>query len=305
MKQTPITVHVGLMKTATTTLQKRVFPHHEGLNYLGGPEFVDDAICSAIAAISKQDRFMYDGDYHRKQASKIISDAVKQDKPILISAESLSTPTVDRLTKAERIVELFGEVRFLLCLRRPEDLMTSLYSESIKLLNPKSGHLPDLDSWLDREWSDQRATRHTRILDFSALIRCYQNLVGKENVSVVLFEDLCNKPTDYAHQLSDFIGTSSQRTLELLQAPKENRSVTELDYKLFKLSSLLGFRVGNEKLMKFIPRPVKEIIKNSMSGTKKFSMSDEWRERIRVYSREANEDLGKLIGSGPERYDYF
>lgn len=293
------------MKTATTTLQKRVFPQHEELYYLGGPEFQHDAIRHAIGAISKQDRLKYDQTYHEGQTRSILIDARNQDKPVLLSSESLSTPTIDRLTKAERLVELFGDIRILLCLRRPEDLMISLYSESIKQLNPRVHRLPTFDSWLEQEWSNQRATRHTRILDFSCLIRCYQNLVGEENVCVLLFEDLCSEPMEYARQLSEFIGINTQRTLELLQVPKENKSVSQLDYNLIKLSNLLGFRVGNGWLTWFVPRPIKKMVKRSLSGTKRFTMSDEWRERIRAYCREENKDLYKLIGPGPERHDYF
>ncbi|MFV1974447.1 MAG: sulfotransferase domain-containing protein [Candidatus Scalindua sp.] len=305
MKSVPITIHVGLMKTATTSLQNRVFPQHEELNYLGGPEFQQETIRLAIAAISKQDRLMYDQTYHEEQTRNALNEARNQGKPVLLSAESLSTPTVDRLTKAERLVGLFGDIRILICLRRPEDLMTSLYSESIKQLNPKANRLPTLDSWLEQNWSDQRATRHSRILDFYRFIQSYQDLVGEENVCVLLFEELCNEPAEYARQLSEFVGINTQRTLELLQVPKENKSVSQLDYNLFKLSNLLGFRVGNGRLLWFVPRPIKEIVKRSLSGTKHFTMSDEWRERIRAYCREENKDLYKLIGPGPERYDYF
>ncbi len=293
------------MKTATTTLQMRVFPKHEELYYLGGPEYRNEAIRHAIGAITKQDRLLYNQTYHEGQIRNVLDDARNQDKPVLISAESLTTPTVDRVTKAERLLGLFGDIRIMLCLRRPEDLMISLYSESIKELNPRAHRLLTLENWLEQEWSEQRALRNTRILDFSRLIRCYQDLVGEENVCVLLFEDLCKEPVEYARQLSEFIGISHQRTLELLQGHKENKSVSQLDYNLFKLSSLLGYRAEKGPLRRFIPQPIKEMIKGSLSDTKRFSMSDEWRERIRIYCRKENQDLVKLIGSGPERYDYF
>lgn len=305
MKSAPIIIHVGLMKTATTTLQKRVFPQHEELYYLGGPDYQHEAIRQAMGAILLQDRLQYDQIYHEGQIWNILNDARNQGKPVLLSEESLTTLSVDRLTKADRMVGLFGDIRIVLCLRRPEDLMTSFYSESIKQLNTRTHRLPTIDNWLEQEWSVKRATRHTRFLDFSRLIRCYQNLVGEENVCVLLFEDLREEPAEYARQLSEFIGISPQRTLELLQVHKENKSVNQLDYTLIKHSNLLGHRGGKGHFRQYIPRPIKEMVKRSMSGTKRFSMSDEWRERIRAYCREENRDLCKLIGSGPERYDYF
>lgn len=305
MKSAPVFIHVGLMKTATTTLQMRVFPHHEELYYLGGPDYQHEAIRQTMRAISLQDRLHYDQNYHEGQLRKVLHDAGNQGKPILISEESLTTLSIDRVTKAERLVGLFGDIRIVLCLRRPEDLMVSFYSESIKQLNSRTHRFPTLDHWLEQEWSEKRATRYTRFLDFSRLIRCYQNLVGEENVCVLLFEDLRDEPAEYARQLSEFIGINPQRTLELLQVHKENKSVNQLDYTLIRFSSLLGYRGGKENFKRFIPSPVKEMVKRSLSGTKRFSMSDEWRERIRAYCREENRDLCKLIGSGPERYDYF
>lgn len=56
MKKEPIIIHVGLPKTATTTLQMRVFPKHEELYSLGGSEYRNEAIRHAIGAITKQDR---------------------------------------------------------------------------------------------------------------------------------------------------------------------------------------------------------------------------------------------------------
>jgi hypothetical protein len=293
------------MKTATTTLQNRVFSRHEELYYLGGPAFQHEAIRTSIAAICKQDRLHYDQVYHKEQIRNALIYARNQTKPVLLSAESLTTPTVDRLTKAERLIGLFGDIRVVLCLRRPVDLMTSFYSESIKQLNLRTDRLPTLDHWLEQQWSDQRATRPTRFLDYVRLIRCYQELLSAENVCVLLFEDLCNEPEEYAKKLSEFIGINSQRTLELLQAKKENTRMNQLDYILFKLSKPLDALGGGEQLKHYIPQPIKNLVKRSLSSKKQFSMSDEWRGRIRAYCRKENQDLVKLIGSGPERYDYF
>ena len=305
MNTEPVIIHVGLPKTATTTLQMRVFPKHEELFYLGGQEYKHEAIRHAIGAISLEDRLQYDQAYHEGQIHNALADAKNQDKPVLLSAESLTTLAVDRLTKAERLIGLFGDIRIVLCLRRPEDMMISYYSEGIKRLNPRTHRLPNLDDWLEQQWSVQRATRQTRFLDFSRLIRGYRNLVGENNVCVLLFEDLCKEPAEYARQLSEFIGINTQRTLELLQTDRENKRVNQLDYTLLKLNNLPGYRGGNELLRRILPGPVKEMVKSLLSGTKQFSMTDEWRERIRAYCREENQDLVKLIGSGPERYDYF
>ena len=288
MEQSPIYIHVGLMKTATTTLQTRVFPAHDDVYYLGGPEYINNDVRISVAAISKQDRLLFDAKSHNDNIRSTLDYARTQGKSILLSAESLSTPTVDRLTKAERLVEVFGDIRIIICLRHPIDLMTSLYGEAIKQLYPRTQRMPSIDEWLSQEWSDQRATRAARFLDFSRLIHAYYDLLGENNVCAMLFEELRNNPEFFAGKLSEFIGINSTRTHFLLRGREENKRLNQLDYLLFKHSNIFGNNEIKNSIRRLIPAPVKTLVKKSMSGTRQFEMSDLWKKTIMDYSHEVN-----------------
>jgi hypothetical protein len=293
------------MKTATTTLQKRVFQKHEGLYYIGGPEYIDDTFRNAVSAIVKHDRIQYDSAYQKENISNALSLAREQEKPILLSAEALSTQTLDRLTKAERLVDLFDDVKILICLRQPVSLIVSFYSEYVKQINPGFEKLRDLNDWLDCNWSEERATSVTRILDFSCLIKAYRELVGENNVCVMLFEDLSSRPDYFSDQLSEFLGIDSARTLELLKVKRENESVSDLDYRIIKIANRFGSTAWLPYAKSLLPQSAKKLIRKYYSNKKTFPLSDEWKMKIIDYSRHVNHDLCKLIGTGPEKYNYL
>lgn len=292
------------MKTATSTLQTRVFPQHRDLTYLGGPEYKHDAIRAAIADISKQDRLRFDAKSHRQQVEAALSEAPR-GKPIVISSESLTTMSVDRLTKAERLREVFGEIRIVLCLRRPEDLLVSLYSQYLKEFDFRAQRMLSIDDWLEYSWSTERAQRVTRFLDFSPLIRGYQSVFGAENVCVLLFEDLQSAPDFFAQQLSDFLGVSQQYTFNLLQTNRANVRVSRTQYIKIRLQNLVGPAFNIEHFGQSLPPSVRRLAKWFLPGSKQLRLSDSWRKRVRDYSLEVNADLDQLVGDRPHQYDYF
>lgn len=298
-------IHVGLMKTATSMPQTRVFPQHRDLTYLGGPEYKCDTIRAAIADISKQDRLRFDAESHRQQIRIALSEAARGDKPIVISSESLTTMSVDRLTKAERLREVFGDIRIVLCLRRPEDLLISLYSQYLKEFDFQVQRMLSLDEWLEYSWSTERAQRVTRFLDFSPLIRGYHSVFSAENVCVLLFEDLQSAPDFFAQQLSDFIGVNQLCTFDLLQANQVNVRVSRTQYSKIKLQNLVGPAFSIEHLGESLPPSVRRLMKWFLPGSKQLRLSDIWRKRVRDYSLEVNTDLDQLVGDRPHQYDYF
>ncbi len=253
----------------------------EQLCYLGGPEYRHDAIRRAIADISKQDRFHFDVAEHRDGVQDGLLHAAQAGKPILISAELLTTLSVDRLTKAERLRALFGEIQILVCLRRPEDLLVSLYSEYVKGLNPKSQRLLSLEDWLADGWSDRRAQRITRLLDFSRLIRGYDSVFGSKPC-VLLFEDLQSEPQKFARNLSDFVGLDFQRVLNLLDSYRENVRVNQAEYLQKKIESTIGTGATIEKLKRALPGPLRRSLKRRMAKPERLHLSDRWRQRIRA-----------------------
>ncbi len=172
--------------------------------------FKRDIIRRVIADIVKQDRLRFDPSSYQQEIRDVLSKFHGLDGRLLVSAESLTTLTVDRLTKAERVRDIFGSVEILLCLRRPEDFMVSLYGQYIKNLDTSGQRRQLIGDWLEGGCSYHRANSVTRLLEFSRLIRGYHSIFGMENVHVLLFEELLFRRAEFAQRLSRCLGIDDE-----------------------------------------------------------------------------------------------
>ena len=126
-----IAIHVGLPKTATTTLQQKVFPAHPELVYLGTranhPQF--DQMMFALCSVDNAD---YDANKSSAVVDELLSGQRDDGKPVVVSYESITNQGHDRRVKAERLKALFPDARIVLTVRRPEDMVVSTYFQWLK-----------------------------------------------------------------------------------------------------------------------------------------------------------------------------
>lgn len=127
--------HIGLGKTATTTLQKHVFPKlADNLNY----KFNDGKLWNLL----RKSTFVPLSDIERQEIGDLL-----QSKSNLVSLESLVcwNPALWEET-ANRNLEILGKsTKILITLREPRSWMTSVYQQQIQIGNvskPENFFLP-------------------------------------------------------------------------------------------------------------------------------------------------------------------
>jgi hypothetical protein len=128
-----VAVHIGLHKTATTTLQRQVFPA------LPGVHFVDSthaAAAGVIYACQVQDPIYFDS----SKARAVLDGAFSADQVNLISSESLSGSLYSAIGKRgldhrhsiiENLQRTLPEAKILLVLRRQEQYARSVYRQYV------------------------------------------------------------------------------------------------------------------------------------------------------------------------------
>jgi Sulfotransferase domain len=253
-----VTVHIGLPKTATTTLQQKVFASHPGIFYLGPkanyPDFdeVMNGLCFA-------DSLNYDAALGCRVLEKLFP-AKDPGKPAVVSQEALSAQGRDRRLKAERLKALFPEARIVLTVRRPEDLLVSVYFQWLKGFGGKRREVPSLDAWLERDWQDAGRGNFLR-LQYAKLLELYRSLFGRTNVLLLFFEDLIEDRAKFARQLSEFIGVDSQTTDDLLSQEKSNPRMSSLRYSEVRLYSSVPLLQPLQALKHFLPGSLKSLMK--------------------------------------------
>lgn len=183
----PVAIHIGLMKTGTTTLQEHVFPRCPGLASFGKPR---PALARPIRAITTLDEARW------SQARPAVIDAFRQGlvgagPRVLLSEEEFSVggeidSDADRATIAGRLADLFPEATILVVVRNQVTALQSLYG----YVHARGASTGGFGPWLAQH--DARTTPHRGLdlFDYDALVSLYLARFPAERVKVLLYEDM-------------------------------------------------------------------------------------------------------------------
>ncbi|MDF1689639.1 MAG: hypothetical protein P1U35_08520 [Cycloclasticus sp.] len=236
MNKQRLMIHIGVPKSATTSLQFGAFSQHPAICYLGKP-FYDEqfgyegslATAELIDSLWKQDSLEFDDDLARQRFGAGIRPRLAADKLAVLSEEGLShAGATDRGLIAERLAELCKDVDccILLTVREQKQALFSMhqwYYVRIMLSHK-------FEDWI--HWCRSYSTYYGRQNDFplreysyTKLVETYIELFGKERVLVLPMEMLAKKPVEFFSRLEDFAGISHYwSTPEYSGMMIENRS---------------------------------------------------------------------------------
>ncbi len=209
----PVFLHVGYHKTATTWLQDEILDGHPDIAYLGKayPEHPSPAMRDLKNRIITTPDTRFSAEEARRQLETILGRHPLGDRRTYgLSYEALTTGydwfggmvyyVVDRL----RAVFRDHEVRVLIGIREQSRLIGSTYSEFVKM-----GGTQSLNSLLFSPFSGGN-----QLLDkflYPPLIRYYQENFGEDNVHVYLLEELQEDPDGTLESIYEFAGVRDHR----------------------------------------------------------------------------------------------
>jgi hypothetical protein len=297
-----IVIHIGLPKTATTTLQQLVFPAHPGMLYLG-PKADFAVLDELMKAVCFADGLNYDSEHTKRSVARLLSSLPPDERPRLISLETLTAHGQDRLIKAKRLQQLLPDARIILTIRRPEDLLPSMYFQWLKGLGGKFSSPMSLDGWLEQEWENRRSGAFLR-LQFAKILGTYRALFGGAGVLLLFYEELVTDVARFATKLSNFIGVDEFTTEQLLSGGKANPRMTKLRYSEVQLYGRFPWLKPMARVRRLLPDPVKVVARRLLQREASAALSPDWRQSIRDYARRENR---ALLAEFPElsAHDYF
>ncbi|MCU7795574.1 MAG: hypothetical protein KZQ75_00445 [Candidatus Thiodiazotropha sp. (ex Myrtea spinifera)] len=227
-------VHIGVPKSATSTLQFQYFNRHSGINYFGKPYWcervgLDKSVefHHAISRIWQKDSLDYDASIDGEILSRLIEERSIHGSVNLLSEEGLTNAGfVDRKIVAERLKNVLKAKKIILTIRNQKTALISLYNwyYTRTIVNLS------FDSWISSMFCEDyyRGGKRNfpfRQFEYDKLINVYDGLFGKENVLVIPIELLQADLEHFSSLLSEFIGIETEETSNLLScAKRENTS---------------------------------------------------------------------------------
>lgn len=247
MSRPRLLVHVGVPKSATTSLQFGAFPSHPDIRYLGKP-FYEEAFgyegSLATAELSdslwKQDELEFDAALARKRFERGVLPRLGGETLAVLSEEGLSQASAaDRSLTAQRLAALCQgiECSILITVREQKRALFSghqwIYTRRLTSLG--------FGDWIEwcRSYSSYYGCHNDfplRQYRYARLVETYASLFGRERVLVLPMEMLAREPADFYSRLEDFAGIRRfWGTPDCPPMPVENRSPGRLGIRYQRL----------------------------------------------------------------------
>lgn len=216
-----VVLHVGLNKTASTMLQRDVFPH------------LDDVELIERANLRQTTNQITGGSYVPGALASLVADRAGAGALVVSDEGYTSTLRHSRWSElertADRLADEVPEAEILLVGREPARLLVSSYAQYLKLGGTLS-------------WSRFLTRWDARVFDVSALVELYRERFRV--VHVLAFEEL-SSPDRFANSLLGAVGaTADPAEISVWLGERRNTS----------LSPILGFlELGANWLLSAVP----------------------------------------------------
>ncbi|MDG2389772.1 MAG: sulfotransferase domain-containing protein [Planctomycetaceae bacterium] len=254
IQQSPITtsrcaspdffLHIGMPKTGTTTLQYCLFSKHSQVNYLGKYNLNKAPKRPAATQLFyKFGKNPYQPTNDESKALlKLVTETREMGQTSMYSREGLcALPEFHRERVSTFVKNTFLAPRVLLTIREPLSFVESLYFQHLngyqfgrrKIVEEVLGVPPryfDINQWFDIESKSKVKQKNApllRQLKFGETALHYARVLGKENVKIMVFEQLKSNSDEYYRELCDFMQIDLEEAKQLAKDRIKNFRWTE------------------------------------------------------------------------------
>lgn len=317
-KQTNVYFHIGLPRTGTTTLQNYVFNKDVFEQVKESKQekgfWREVGIGNAIFCDDVKNKLAI------KKIEQLTERAENNNKRLIISDEgitSVNTRLIDQSTFARRMKAISSHPKVIITIRKQEDLLVSRYRQlkAIKLwstlgvpwINPKinlskTNHLSQMKKIISfNDWLLFGLNTYEKHcfsnLCFYKLYRSYADIIGSENVFVLIYEELKENPDKYAQSLGKILDVDHKWIAEQLKNPPKNQSKDKLTVKRVLKSEEKG-GLGVINYIKLLSHSV------AKKGGFNPKLNHKQLDLIHSIYSEENNLLNKELNLNLERYGY-
>jgi len=301
------TIHLGLPKTATTSIRFNLFAKHSQIQYLG--KFIGGSFTPPILPVIKKRWSFYERFFTRLgiRTQGVPAQLSYVTEPYLtpvLSMESLAgEPLWKKKLQAEHFRGFFGPCRIILVIREPVTFIKSFYVQMLRNFQeqmpeqrPKwmnsigeAPHVFKIDQWLQKTWNSSDSPKN--YISYADTAQVYANIFGPQNVHIFLFEAFAHNPKMFITELSHLLDISPDESISLLGEKRSNERLT-ISY----INRIHEIEQSEEQSIKFRNSSSKErrnlLNCREMAGDKiNPKLSKKWLNKINYLARKQNRQL--------------
>ncbi|CAN2049938.1 putative Sulfotransferase domain-containing protein [Candidatus Magnetomoraceae bacterium gMMP-1] len=321
-------LHIGYPKTATTTLQNYLFPYHKEIYYLRRYgkhlNFLSDLFFARENAFDRKKNSI------KKELKNYITDS-KVNK-FVYSEESLTSfsmffrfqprPyiwTLEPNSMARKLktafleTKVFNKTKIIITIRKQDSMLKSMYAQVYNFVFKKLRETNTFEKFLNYSLLENKDSFIVDSLMYYDVIKTYSDLFGKENVLVLVFEELKENKESYIKKLSEFMHIDYRESIDLVGDhkvnsrssssgvyPSDERNVIEY------LSYYKNKYLGNKALSLSNNFFVKKLSTIYMPGKKlKVNISEKYQIMINDQFCENNKKLAEEYNLELKKYGYY
>jgi hypothetical protein len=297
-------LHIGANKSASTTLQRRLFPKVDGLIYLGEDCENYGSSRELLNHMIYEDDFNYSSEKVNTLFERYKSLARQKNETFLYSNEDIMTSRVPSQVLL-RLKALMPHATIVLIIRNQFDAIPSWYANHGAYLKGVPRHF-----WRRYVSADEFMNHFTNFFNYgpfdcfmyNKVLSKYADAFGKENIKVLFFEDFVKQKEKFIKDLSEILGIDPTLALELVREGAERKRVTQRRFNFHKLSRYIPV----DKLLEKAPAKMKKSIENFLdSGSKATELGmSQWHDKIAEIFREDNKALERNYNLDLKKYGY-
>lgn len=299
MSNYQIFFHVGYPKAASTSLQLNLFSCHSEIHDLS------KSIKERKRKLQENFYKSLKSNYFSVEANYDIFSYLSTEKINVFSHENMvdefDNEFVNKELRANRIKTLFPNAKIIMIIRQQNELLRSLYD--FWTVKPQN----NINLWLKDLFDNKHQNPHyLSCLEFDKVIKLYQSLFGRDNVKILIFEELKFNPINFGHELSDFMNISEEETIYNLSKKPLNTYNSEFHkYHILRKKILPNVKL-NQYLPDFLLKTTKRSILNFLKQikTQKSNISENNIALIKNYYKQSNQNCIKLTGLDLDKYNY-
>ena len=307
-------LHVGAGKTGTTSLQENILAKHRKLHNIGRPTRPKEFLVRFLWMLQYAEDDEINWSFWEEFARTEIEAAARDGKKLVFSEEVLTWAPFHSLV-AKRLFRLFPNASIMIAIREQSDALKSFWAGHAYMLKhvpkPYHGKKVEWANWLENEFSLQKGLRKPyrlgswlNCINYDRMIREYESVFGRENIHIVLYEDLKLKPARYYDQVGRLLAIGSDEVRDGFESVRLNTRTSLRAKKLEQFKRKLN--IEKATLSRVIPNPLHRAIHKVFGLTKpvKVEMSEDQKARIHNHFREGNTRLSERYGLDLEKFGY-